>query len=87
MSNILGSVGGCVLNECRKSEAGPEITFFWAESEGVSSRIKVKSPARSSVEGAPKRAWNRERAWRETVSDTPMSWFPGSEATYGYAVD
>lgn len=54
-----------------------------AERETVSRRIKVKSPAWTSEERSPKCFWNRETASWETVSETPMSWFPGREAMYG----
>lgn len=50
----------------------------------MSRRIRVKSPAwNSEEEEPPKRDLKRERAWGETVSETPMSWFPGNEAMYG----
>ena len=57
-----------------------------AERETVSRRIRVKSPAWNSVEVSPKCFMNREAATLETVSETPMSWFPGREAMYGELV-
>ena len=58
-----------------------------AERDTVSRRIMVKSPAWNSEEGSPKCFLKRLRAVGETVSETPMSWFPGREAIYGVAVD
>jgi hypothetical protein len=54
-----------------------------AESDTVSRRMMVKSPAWNSVEGSPKCFLNRARAAGNDVSATPMSWLPGRDAIYG----
>ena len=54
-----------------------------AERDAVSSRITEKSPAWNWVEGSPKCFLKRVCAEAETVSEIPMSWFPGREAIYG----
>ena len=87
VNKIRGSVGSFDFSDSKKLCGCWEmVCWYSAERETVSRRTRVKSPARNSDEGSPKCFLNRARAVGETVSDTPISWFPGNEAIYGDAV-
>jgi len=80
-------VGSWDRKESRNSSGGRKMVgVVVADRDTVSRRMSVKSPAWNSDDGFPKWCLKRLRADEETVSDTPMSWFPGSEAIYGDAV-